>query len=172
MASDPKLSVLVAVDTNFLLDLAEGREDSLDVVSLIRKRTGKPRIGILPTVAQEIAWMTEHSERLGMRGRSLEVAQNAVPVWHFEFLEMEPVQHGIAEQIARRLQLVGLLPHEEINDALIVAESAILGCQLLMTRDEHLRGMDFPRLAFELQRFDVGVPVITTPQEVIERFFR
>ncbi len=172
MASDPKSPFLIAVDTNFLLDLAEGREDSLDVIPLIHQRAGKSRMGILPTVAHEIAWMTEHSERSAVRKLSLEVAEKALPVWHFEFLEMEPVQHGIAEQIARRLHRAGLLPYEEVNDALIVAESAILGCQLLMTRDGHLRGMDFPRLAFELQRFDVGVPVITTPREVIERFFR
>ncbi len=172
MVSDPKSPVLVAVDTNFLLDLAKEKEDSLDVLQLIRKRASKPKMGILPTVAQEIAWMTVHSERIAVRELSLKVGQSAIPIWHFDFLEMTPVQHGIAEQIAQRLRHVGLLPSEEANDALIVAESAILGCQLLMTRDEHLRGMDFPRLAFELQRFDVNVPVITTPKEVIKRFFR
>lgn len=170
--SDPKPPVLVAVDTNFLLDLAKEKEDSLDVLQLIRRRASKPKMGILPTVAQEITWMTEHSERPVVREWSLKVGHSTIPHWHFELLEMTPVQHGIAEQIAERLRHVGLLPHEEANDALIVAEPAILGCQLLMTRDEHLRGMDFPRLAFELQRFDVGVPAITTPKEVIKRFFR
>lgn len=39
MVSDPKSPVRVAVDTNFLLDLAKGKEDPLDVVQLIRKPT-------------------------------------------------------------------------------------------------------------------------------------
>ena len=52
------------------------------------------------------------------------------------------------------------------------AEAALLNCSLLLTSDEHLRGIDFERLTFELQAFDLPTPVIATPREIVRRFFR
>jgi len=66
---------------------------------------------------------------------------------------------------------VGLLPEEEVNDGMILAEAALLGCSILLTSDDHLRSMDFARLAFELQAFQAGVPVIATPREIVRKFF-
>ena len=51
--------------------------------------------------------------------------------------------HGIAERIAGRIREQGLTPREELNDSLVLAESALLGCSLLLTSDEHLRGGRF-----------------------------
>ena len=82
------------------------------------------------------------------------------------------MKHGIAERIGSHLRETGLLPEEEVHDALILAEAALLDCSLLLTSDEHLRGVDFERLSFELQRFDVTVPVVATPREIVRKFFR
>jgi hypothetical protein len=59
-----------------------------------------------------------------------------------------------------------------VNDAQILAESAVLGCSILLSSDEHLRAIDFQRLSFELAPFDVSVPVIATPKEIVRKFFR
>jgi hypothetical protein len=59
----------------------------------------------------------------------------------------------------------------EVNDGLILAEAALLNCSLLLTSDEHLRGIDFERLTFELQSFDLPTPVIATPREIVRKFF-
>ena len=64
-----------------------------------------------------------------------------------------------------------LLPETEVNDGLILAEAALLGCTLLLTSDEHLRGVDLTRLTFELQACNAGVPVIATPREIVRKFF-
>ena len=82
-----------------------------------------------------------------------------------------PVGHGIVERIADRLQEARLLPAEEYNDGLILAEAALLGCAILLTGDSHLRGMDFQRASLELKAFDVEMPVIATPREIVARFF-
>ena len=58
-----------------------------------------------------------------------------------------------------------------MNDGLIVAETALLGGTLLLTGDEHLRGMDFERLTFELRTFRCAAPVIATPRELVRKFF-
>ena len=41
--------------------------------------------------------------------------------------------------------------NSEVNDSQLVVESALLGARLLLSSDEHLRGMDFARLTIELQ---------------------
>jgi len=45
------------------------------------------------------------------------------------------------------------------DDSIVAAEAALLGCSILLTSDEHLRGIDHERLSVELQAFDVAVPV-------------
>lgn len=80
-------------------------------------------------------------------------------------------RHGIAERIAERIREQGFIPDEVVNDSLVLAESALLGCSMLLTSDEHLRGIDFERLTLELQAFDVPAPVIATPREIVRKFF-
>lgn len=76
------------------------------------------------------------------------------------------------DEVAARLLECGLLPCTEANDAHILAETAALGCSVLLTSDEHLRAIDFPRLSFELAAFDLKGPVIATPHEIVRKFFR
>ena len=64
-----------------------------------------------------------------------------------------------------------MIPGEEVNDSLVLTESALLGCSMLLTSDEHLRGIDFERLTMELHAFDVTAPVIATPREIVRKFF-
>ena len=58
------------------------------------------------------------------------------------------------------------------DDSLVAAEAALLGCSILLTSDKHLRGIDYERLSVELQAFDVTVPVMATPAEIVRKFFR
>jgi hypothetical protein len=37
---------------------------------------------------------------------------------------------------------------------------------------QNLRAIDFQRLSFELAAFDLTVPVIATPREIVRKFFR
>ena len=51
-------------------------------------------------------------------------------------------------------------------------KAVALGCSVLLTSDEHLRAIDFQRLAFELAHFEMVPPVIATPREIVRKFFR
>ena len=82
-----------------------------------------------------------------------------------------PVGHGIVERVAEKLRSANLIPTSEVNDSQLVAESALIEARLLLSSDEHLRGMDFERLTIELQNFDLTAPVIATPAEVVRKFF-
>ena len=171
MAANPNRPQLVAVDANVLFDLADGVENVVDSVSIIRGRLHEARLLLPPTVQHELAnWAlrdnTEEKRRAGLR--AIQVAQS----WHITPANLLAVSHGIADRIARRLCELGLVPEEEVHDSLILAEAALLQCSLLLTSDEHLRGIDFERLTFEFQSFDVTAPVIATPRETVKKFFR
>jgi predicted nucleic acid-binding protein len=169
MAAITNRPQLVAVDANVLFDLAGGLDDVVDAVSVIRGRLRDPRFLIPPTVQHELAnWALRGDEE------KRESARQAVRLgrsWHIVPATLIAVKHGIAERIAQRVRERGLLPDEEVNDSLALAESALLGCSMLLTSDEHLRGIDFERLTFELQAFDVTAPVVATPREIVRKFF-
>lgn len=164
-------SPLIAVDTNVPLDLAEGKEDPLDALELIRRRLRPGRILIPPTVFQELVFLAEHSESTQDREQA-HSALRGLAGWRMDVVNLVPVGHGIVERIADRLQEARLLPAEEYNDGLILAEAALLNCVILLSGDTHLRDLEFQRVALELKAFDVEMPIIATPREIVLKFFR
>jgi predicted nucleic acid-binding protein len=170
MATAPN-SPLVAIDANVVMDLGEESESVLDALATIRRRLLSPRIVLTPTTTLELMHIayqgdTAKERDLALKGIAAARRFRVVPV------NLMPVGHGIVELIARKLRSAELLPASEANDSQLVAESALLGAQLLLSSDEHLRGMDFARLAIELQSFDLTAPVIATPTEVVRKFFK
>jgi predicted nucleic acid-binding protein len=170
MAAQPNRPQLVAVDANVLFDLADGLDDVVDAVSVIQKRLRDARFLISPTVQHELANWALRGD--GQKRESARKAIQLGPSWRIVPVNLIAVRHGIAERIAERIRGLGLIPDEEVNDSLVLAESALLGCSILLTSDEHLRGIDFERLTLELQAFDVTAPVIATPREIVRKFFQ
>jgi predicted nucleic acid-binding protein len=169
MAARPNRPQLVAVDANVLFDLAEGLEDVVDAVTVIRERLHDVRLLIPPTVQHELAnWAARGS---GQKQASASKAIQLGHDWNIIPVNLIAVRHGIADRIAERIREKGLIPIEEVNDSLVLAESALLGCSMLLTSDEHLRGIDFERLTLELQGFDVTAPIPATPREIVRKFF-
>jgi hypothetical protein len=85
-------------------------------------------------------------------------------------VDLVAVRHGIAEQVSRRLREARLLPEEEVNDGLIVGETALLRCAILLTTDSHLRGIPHEHLTLALQALDLTAPIVATPRELIRKF--
>ena len=170
MAPRPNRPQLVAVDANVLFDLAEDLDDVVDALSVIRERLGDPRFLTPPTVQHELANWALRGD--GQKRESAHKAIRLSQSWPIVPVNLIAVRHGIAERIAEQIRDLGLLPDEELNDSLVLAESALLGCSMLLTSDEHLRGIDFERLTLELQAFDVTAPVIATPREIVRKFFQ
>jgi len=53
-----------------------------------------------------------------------------------------------------------------------VAETVLLDGRLLLSSDEHLRGIDYRQLGLVLQEFDLSAPVIATPGAAVKKSFR
>jgi predicted nucleic acid-binding protein len=163
-------SPLVAVDANVVMDLGEGCDAVLDALTTLRQRLLSARFVIPPTPQQELLHIARWADTPKERKLALAGIQ-ATRHWRIVPVNLMPVGHGIVARIAERLRERNLLPVEEINDSLLVAESALLEARLLLSSDEHLRGMDFARLSLELHAFDLIASVIATPAEVARKFF-
>lgn len=170
MATRPPRSPLIAVDTNVPLDLADRKERVRDALDVIKRRLTPARVLVTPTVFQELVFLADHSDAESDRDQARRALQGLAQ-WNLDLMNLVPVGHGIVERIADRLQEARLLPAEEYNDGLILTEAALLGCAILLTGDAHLRGLDFQRASLELKAFDVEMPVIATPLEIVAKFY-
>ncbi|MBI5385620.1 MAG: type II toxin-antitoxin system VapC family toxin [Verrucomicrobia bacterium] len=162
---------LVAVDANVLMDLGAESDTVIDAIETIRARLTSPRLVIPPTPQHELAHIARYADTTEERDRAL-TGITAARRWRIVPINLMPVGHGIVERIGKRLRSAGLLPAAEINDSFLLAETAWLDGRLLLSSDEHLRGMDHRQLGLVLQEFDLSVPVITTPGEAVKKFFQ
>jgi predicted nucleic acid-binding protein len=142
MSASRSQRALVAVDTNVLLDLAVEVDDVTDAVEVIRRRLHQPQMLIPPTVREELAAEALHADGFEHRENARRAFQLARR-WSIQPFDLVGAQQEVARSIGRRLRSLGLLREEEVNDGLILAEAALFGCLMLLTSDEHLRGVDF-----------------------------
>ena len=163
---------LVAVDTNVLLLLAGRDEDTQDAWKTIRERMNPMQFLVTPTVYEEMAYKAESEPDLELRGLAKKALLELRSRWESQPVVLNAVQEVTVSQSAAELWHSGMLPHEERNDAFVLAEAAVLGCILLMTYDSHLRDLDFQRLGLLCREMEIMVPIIATPSEVVKKFYR
>jgi predicted nucleic acid-binding protein len=168
---NPKAPQILAADTNVGVDLADGNDFILDAISTIRRRLPRSSFLISPTVSEELAWLSAYADEAIVR-RAAHSFLRGHRQWGFQMINAVPLGDPYVNKIAERILRAGLIPPSEINDAHILAESAALGCSVLLTSDHHLRAIDFQRLSFELGPFEIVAPVIATPREIVRKFFR
>ena len=166
----PPRSTLVAVDTNFLLDLAVPKDKAHDAVAIFRRRVPEVEFVVPSTVLDELDYIAGHGDTKGDRALATAALQKLVQVWKFRPLDFVPVGHGIVETVAAKLRRRHLIPEKEVNDSYILAEAALANCTLLISSDEHLRGADATLLSLTLKSCDVGVILVRTPAEIVRQF--
>jgi len=163
--------MLIAADTNVLMDLAASLEAVMDAIELVRTRVEGVRLVVLPTVVQELNYIAKHGaaqEEAQLAGKALqELIQ-----WGFEPVGFLPFQPDEQEQISRNLRKEGLLPEDEVNDSLILAEAALLDCGLFVTSDHHFLALDFQLLTLEFKTADLSAPAIASPGDIVQKFYR
>jgi predicted nucleic acid-binding protein len=126
---------LLALDTNFLLDLAQAESFAEDFKNFFHQLGFQ--LLIPPMVVTEIAVASEDdSEEKRVLAR--EVSKNL-----------------IAERFSGRLRENGLLPFDEVNDGIILAETALGGISILVTRDRHLLDIDETSLSMAFNDADL-----------------
>ena len=164
--------MLVAVDTNVLLDQAVGDADVLDAILTLKTRLKGARFIVPPTVLEELGYQFVNGD--DEPRQAAETALMQMREWGYEPLDLPAYQKGIAERISFKLRSLGPLPDEEENDGLIVAEAALLGCQLLLSSDHHMiEAQQHPRFRGILEDSEVdgdGI-VVGSPRTIVRRFY-
>ncbi len=165
--------MLIAVDTNVLLDRATDDADVIDALGTIRGRLKSAEFIVTPTVLEELAKLYEagNPEQVTAAKRAL----SCLLEWGFKPLNLIPAGHGIVEQIGISFRLKGVLPDEEVDDGLIIAEAALLGCQILLSADSHFSdAQKHPSFRKVLKDSDAEGDelVIATPRHIVRTFFQ
>jgi len=133
----------LALDTNLLLDLARENDFAHDFRGVFQTANYSLLAG--PTVFRELGFAViwgRDAERVLASTALAKAAKWGVLAFHLTSLDQ-----AIAERFAQRLLETRLLPMEEYNDALILAEAAVENVPLLVTSDHHLLDMDEDTLA-------------------------
>ncbi len=162
----------LAADTNVLVDIEDGVEDVLDALSVIERRLPNADWLVTPSVLDELASLCDSGETERLRKSSRRALLHLRSQIRFRPLLSLPFGEDLAEHIANECRRRGLLPVEEVHDSLILAESALLDCGILLTSDEHLRAIDHEEATLLLRKYDLVAPVIATPKEIARKFFR
>ena len=162
--------MIIAVDTNVLMDLAAKVESVADAIELVRRRIRNARLIVVPTVLQELRFIARYGETQEDIRLAITALQKLTS-WGFEPVSFLPVEFGITEQISLKLRRARVLPETETNDSFILAEAALLGSGLFLTSDSHFTNLDYPLLILELKASDVAVPAIASPRGIVRRFY-
>jgi predicted nucleic acid-binding protein len=142
----------LALDTNFLLDLARQESFAGDFKELFQ-RLGFQLL-IPPTVVMEIAFASEDDSD-EKRFLAREVSRR-LSRWGIQPFAVSSAGEFIAERFSERLREKGLLPVEEINDGIILAETSLGGIFILVTRDRHLLDIDETSLSMAFNDADLA----------------
>ena len=153
------------------MDLARGKDDVVDAIELIHRRLHGRNLLIPPRVVRELAYLADFAEEDEVRVAAADFLRRHRE-WGCQLVADVSLGNEFVEQVARQIRAARLLPSSEVNDSVIVVEAAALGASLLLTSDEHVRGIDLPDLKLLLDRFDLSAPVIATPAEIVRKFLR
>jgi hypothetical protein len=137
----------LSLDTNFVFDLAGDKDFAHEFREIFQ---GKGYALVLPpTAAHELNFIFTH----GDNGAERELARTALTrllQWGIRPFDLDSAAEAIGGQFVRSLLQQRLLPEDEFNDGLILAETSLAGIPLLVTSDKHLLDIDEDalRLAF------------------------
>lgn len=163
-----KPDVLVAVDTNFVLDLADDDPTAFQCLHALKSKCA-PTLVLPNTANVELGRLCIAGEDAETRRLAVKATQ-LLPTWKISPYPLPGVKTGIVETIADAIRRQGLIPEEERNDSLIVAEAAYLECKLLITSDAHITRADKKELFELLKSKDVTPLIVAHPRFIIERY--
>ena len=153
----------LALDSNILLDLAEGK----DFAHAFREEFQERGYALIvpPTVVTELT--LKATGPAGPKAELAMIALQRLREWGIQPYDLRSVGHGITEEFSRSLMKRGLLPEDEFNDGVIVAETSLVGIPMLVTSDHHLLNIAQEDLRLALDDADLPPVVIAHPRNLV-----
>jgi hypothetical protein len=129
----------LSLDTNLVLDLAEGKDFAQDFREVFQAKG----YGLLvaPTVLHELHAIYLNGDTALAR-QLAGSALSSLRQWKIQVFDLDSTSEVIAQRFAQDLLSRGLIPEEEFNDGMILAETSIEGIPILVSSDKHLLDVD------------------------------
>ena len=159
-----RISKHLALDSNILIDLA-AEEDYAHTFREEFQQRGYS-LWLPPTVAHELLRASETKSDPDAALARAALAQ--LLDWQIFPVGLSSLDVGIAEAFSRRLICSTLLPPEEFNDGLIVAETSLAAIPVLVSSDRHLLDIPEDRLLVCLNDADLPAVRIARPKGLIK----
>jgi predicted nucleic acid-binding protein len=154
----------LALDTNLLLDLARGFDFAHDFHGVFRGANYSLLAG--PTVFKELGFALLYGLEPEKTLATTAIAN--AEKWGVLAFNLTRLDQTIAERFAQKLLERRLLPQEECNDALILAETAVENIPLLVTSDRHLLDMDEDGLVLAFSEADLPATHPVHPKALLK----
>jgi len=155
-----------ALDTSFLLALAGGDENCEEVIDWLSGINVYPLV--TGTVLQELMDIDQQKDADPFVKQNAERALLNLAAWGILDASLAATDNGIAKIIAGKFVEKGVLPDEQENDGLVVAEAALHECKMLVTDRETLLNAPLEGIKFMLIESDVSALFIVSPDHIIE----
>jgi predicted nucleic acid-binding protein len=152
-----------ALDSNILFDLA-AEEDLAHTFREICQERGYS-LRVPPTVIQELTYYA-----LGKKCAETPLALKALRQmlrWNLIPFDLKSVGHGITEQFSLKLIREQLLPPGELNDGLILAETALAEIPVLVTCDAHLLNIEEAALRVKFEEAHLTPVQVFHPRRLL-----
>jgi hypothetical protein len=166
----PAVKKLLAVDANIPFDLAAQDRDVENFRSEFIKHGFQLVIG--PTAIQEISLISERDDAEDEDKKLAQIALQCMLSWGISPFNLQPVGHGLTERFADKLIRDGLLPEDECNDGMILAEASLAGIPALVTSDHHLLDIDRTALTIAFNECDLRSVEIVHPRRFYDTLRR
>lgn len=149
MAASPRKQL--ALDVNLLLDLAEDKDFAHEFREEFQARGYE--FLLPPTAVAELNILSIYG---GEPQRTFaNEALHKLRAWKCQPFSLSDTKLAIAEQFRRRLSELRLIPDEEWDDGLILAETSLGGIPLLVSSDKHLLDIDEEALLLAFNEADL-----------------
>lgn len=152
-----------AIDSNVLIDLAQGKVFAQRLLAKVRLR--KHGIAAPPAVIGELFHIA--SEMGHPANRHAINALSNIQRWGIETYTLISVGPEIVDINAHKLLAAGLLPEGEVHDAVIIIETALRHIPILITSDNHLLSINPAKLFSMLDEFDLPNVTIWHPMVML-----
>jgi len=150
MAPTPRKQL--CLDANLVFDLAEDKDFAHEFREVFQ--ANGYRLFLPPAARHELH--TIYTE--GETARERELARLALVrlrQWGIQPFDLDSTAEAIARRFTQDLLYRRLIPDEEFNDGLILAESSIVEIPLMVTSDKHLLDIDEDALLLAFNEADL-----------------
>jgi hypothetical protein len=145
----------LSLDTNLLFDLAGDEDFAHDFREIFQKR-GYALV-LPPTAARELHFIYTHGNSEIERELAW-TALTSMRQWGIRPFDLDSAAEAACEQFVRGLLQRRLIPQDEFNDGLILAESSLAEIPFLVTSDKHLLDIEEDALLIAFNEADLPYP--------------